>query len=593
MSLFLFFSHIAFDISTQINKNPMKYFVLILLSLQVSTTYAQKLGTCNPAKAYADLDINQVWARVSNNGGFFWDAEQNLSRYEVPKGAAVQSSLAASFWIGGFREDSLRITASRYTNREFWPGPLDANGNPPLDCTPYDRIWKISRGDLARYEATKTISKDLAEWPYQLGAPVLDGDGNPNNYNLAGGDRPELVGDQMLWWVMNDLGNRHLSTSLCIQSEYVPNERGVTVKNCLKKGATQAGFEVQATAFAFRTGLTTHHVFYRFKVRYTGKTPLKKAFAGIFHDADLGDGSDDYISSDSTLHLAYFYNGTNQDRAFGAAPPPAVGFMVLSAGTLPTDGLDNDRDGQIDEANEMLGLTHVGQILKSGTNFGDPVDGMDYYYALQARNYAGIPLTEGGNGSLGLGKPARFAFSGDPVHCLGWSEVCPQTSSAPNSPADRRMTLGSGSFEMQPNEVRTFVYGLLWARGRDFLDSVTQLKAQAATIKDLYPSFLKPSTLTSLAETPAPTPALRANLYPNPSSNQLTLSFRLLEMQRTTITIFDLLGRPLTTLQDQTLAQGTHTQALPIHNLPNGHYLLRLTAWKTAQHETLPFTVVH
>ncbi len=140
------------------------------------------------------------------------------------------------------------MAAATYSDWEFWPGPLDENGNPPADCSAYDRIYLVSREDLRRYDQAGSAATDLAEWPWELGAPVVDGDGNPDNYDLAAGDRPDILGDQMAWWVMNDAGNLHLTSE-----------------------APPMGLEVHVSAFAFeRDDVIGNTTFYRYDLVYKG-----------------------------------------------------------------------------------------------------------------------------------------------------------------------------------------------------------------------------------------------------------------------------------------------------------------------------------
>ena len=114
--------------------------------------------------------------------------------------------------IAGEVGEELRTAATLYGPAEFWPGPLDDQGAPPPQCALYDRIYNITRWDIERYNETGIGTPDFLEWPFQLGAPVLDGDGDPDNYNVVDGDRPALVGDEMAWWIMNDVGNVHIGT---------------------------------------------------------------------------------------------------------------------------------------------------------------------------------------------------------------------------------------------------------------------------------------------------------------------------------------------------------------------------------------------
>lgn len=177
-----------------------------VLALPIATT-AQTVGSCDHGEATARLDINGVSAAVYNNGNLFWAG--SLPHYNVPAGSQSNAIFATNLWIGGLVEGELRMSASDYGPWEMWPGPLDESGNPPEDCSEYDRIYKVSGYELNEFNRTGIPTRDIAEWPWQLGAPVEDGDGDPDNYDLEAGDRPKIEGDQTLWWVMNDMGNSH------------------------------------------------------------------------------------------------------------------------------------------------------------------------------------------------------------------------------------------------------------------------------------------------------------------------------------------------------------------------------------------------
>ena len=297
---------------------------------------AQPVGTCLPAGAEAYLDVNNVRARIFNDGGLFWQGGPYA--YEVPQGAGVHAVFAASLWIGGMAGDELRMAGTRYGPYEFWPGPLDASGAPAADCTRYDHLFAITRADVERYNETGVPAQNLLDWPGHWGAPVLDGDGVASNYNLDGGDRPALVDDQMLWWVMQDAGNEHAFT-----------------------GAPPLRMEVQGSAFAFQSGNALGNTtFYRYRLVYHGDVPLRDTYVGFYVDPDLGDFADDYIGTDTTLHLGYVYNGDNDDGPEGYGPnPPAVGFTFLRGARAPVDGLDNDRDGLVDEGVRQSAPVHV------------------------------------------------------------------------------------------------------------------------------------------------------------------------------------------------------------------------------------------
>ena len=147
---------------------------------------------CAPATASGVLDANNVSATLFNNGVLFFSGTGAVEgAYEVPKGSGLSSIYAGGLWAGGRVDGEIRTAAATYGDFEFWAGPI-VDGEPPADCSAFDRIFVVSQADIDAFEQGGTPTPDLAQWPAALGAPVVDGDGNPDNYNLGRGDRPDL-----------------------------------------------------------------------------------------------------------------------------------------------------------------------------------------------------------------------------------------------------------------------------------------------------------------------------------------------------------------------------------------------------------------
>lgn len=434
---------------------------------------AQTAGSCSLGSATKDLSINNVRARLFNNGGLFWKGAGNV--YNVPKSPEGQpitpnAIFASGIWIAGQVNGQLRAVAADYGNWELWPGPLTASGNlPSANCSQYDRIWLVSRADVAAYERGEGATPDLDSWPYQLGAPVIDGDGNPNNYNLAGGDRPDITGDQMAWWVMNDVGNVHNTT-----------------------GTPPMGLEVQVSAFAFNlAGDIGNTTFYRYKLIYRGSQPLTNTWFGIWSDPDLGNATDDYVGSDTTLGLGYVYNGDNDDEGSDGygSPPPATGYDFFQGPLVDAPGKTFvDPDGTVHENATRLKMTRFLYYNNDSSLFGNPRDKTtDWYNYLQGIWQDGTKICGTGNGYNPQCPVARadFMWPGDPVTKTGWSEFNIDGAGTPNTPSDRRFLMSTGPFTLKPGDVQVIVYGIVWAKGENNLDSVVKLRqadalAQAA-----------------------------------------------------------------------------------------------------------------
>ena len=438
------------------------------------STYAQ-VGNCSPSLSGAYLDVNNVRAGIFNSGALFFDGTESL--YEIPKYNGTNALFLSSMWIAGRVNGELRTSASTYGPQKFWPGPLDEAGNPPADCSVFNRIFKVSLQDIEVYESTGQATADLLDWPWELGAPVIDGDGVLDNYNLETGDRPEILGHQSLWWVMNDRRNVQDATE------------GVPI-----------GLEIRGTAFgAASDSLASIHntTLYKYTLIYKGSGSLEEAYIGFFVDPDLGNPGDDYVGSDSTLSIGYVYNADNDDERSETAPvgaygkaPPALGYSIIQGPVVDNDGTDNNGDGEVDEPGERLGMSaFISPEFGRPGNFGDPNDPMDFYRYLQGVSKDGTPWRYGGDRTgSGEGYPTTFMYSGDPVTLEGWSELNPGADGQlpPNIGSDRTFLLATGPFSMQPGEQQEIVLAVVWAKGEDNKNSVLAMKEAATTVRAIY-----------------------------------------------------------------------------------------------------------
>lgn len=523
-----------------------------MMSASLVAAQQVRSDTCATGEAEAYLDINNVRARLMNTGNLFWNGSPDV--YEVPQGSGVNSIFTAGFWIGGLVGDSLHIAAARYRDYEFWPGPLDMNGQPPRVCESYDRIYTIRRDHIAYYEQTGVVLPELADWPAHLDAPVLDGDGDPSNYNVADGDRPALLGDEMSWWVMNDRGGVHRST-----------------------GSEPVGVEVRVSAFGFDVaGALSNTTFYRYQVKYRGDEPLERAYIGFFMDPDLGNFDDDYIASDTTLMMGYVYNADDDDEGEYGAAPPALGVSVLQGPVAEVDGKDNDRDGQVDEAGERLEMTAFVYFNNSGNVQGDPTRGIEYYNYMQAKWKDGQPFTFGGDGRSGSKEPFSFVYPGDPTTHSYWTEVINGYASL--TPSDRRFVVATGPFRLESDEEEDVVFAIVWSRGSDHLDSIRKLRQDMAFVQERTSDIMTSRSFgqaTPAAKAPSLQHGYNRN-YPNPFAEQTTIGYQLAQPAQVRLVVYTLLGQEVAVLVDGERGVGRHEAVFDGSGLAPGVYMYRL-----------------
>ncbi len=503
-------------------------------------------GDCVPGTAEADLETTFVRARLYNGGNLFFGGGSE-SQYVVPKREGVSPMYATFIWLGGMVGGELRTAAATYANREFWPGPLDAAGRPPADCVPYDRIYAVSRADLEAFSRGE-ITDAVRAWPAHLGAPVADGDGVEGNYDAGGGDRPALFGDQMRWWVMNDAGNVHESSR--------------TAPLRMEVQATAFGFDYPNVAI-YTSQVLPYTTFYRYRLVYRGDEPLTGAYFGIFADPDLGNASDDYVGSDTTLDLGFVYNADDHDdQGYGAAPP-AAGFALLRG---PVAGGDT------------LGMAAF-MFLVSGGPIGteDPGVGAEYYNTLRGRWRGGESMTESGLGFQTPGRETTFMYSGDPTTGQFWSEfeTCGDGVGCANPPGDRRMLLSTGPFAMNPGDEQTIHFALVYARGDDHLASVRRLKNATAVLHALAGSIYAPTPLPQAPPPEVPTARRCVRSRPVPVRDRGVFEYALPGAAEVRLSLFDALGREVRVLVDARQEAGTHTAGFDASGLAAGVYYAR------------------
>ena len=470
--------------------------LLVVLGLGSALDARGQVGTCTSPQGESYLDINNVRARILNNGNLFWRGPPNV--YNVPKGGGAQAMFNAGVWIGGKVDGQLRVAAARYNNYHFWAGPLDDNGAPPADCGPFDRLFKVSIDDIQDYEAAGVTTPDLRDWPTGLGAPTYappgngiddDGDGEVDEagetifvldqpfvqrvdrvIDLAGGERPAILGDQSIWWVMNDRGNEHNGAS-----------------------SPPIGLEVHVTAFAFRTaGDIGNATFYKYDLYYQGTQPFTDVHMAIFSDPDLGNFQDDWVGSDTTLGVGYVWNSDNEDEGSDGygSPAPAAGYDFFQGPIVPSPGDSAKVSTEWVQDFKNLEMTSFMYFHGGGCVDCEPSTALDHYNYMRGRWKDGKCITWGWFGRDFSEVCTYFMFAGDPGvsddACQYWSECNSDGTGKNNRTGDRRFVMGTGPFTINPDSMQQIVYGLVWAQGIDNFDSVQKMKEASALAQAAY-----------------------------------------------------------------------------------------------------------
>jgi len=438
----------------------------------------EKVADCDAPTAQIDLNINNVRSRLLTGGDLWWDPVGGQSHYEVPRvppgsnEVSKNSLFAGALWIGGIDQfDQLKIAAQTYrqSGNDFWPGPLDANGEiEAAVCAQFDKFWEVKGADInsfiGRVEAAKEaagssninipvslIPQSILAWPgrnnpyfiEQNGfsipanknlAPFWDGDRNPDEYDPTKGDYPVIdsevegvFGDQMIWWMFNDKGNVHTETN-----------------------GEAIGLEVSALAFAFATNDEVNNMtFYKYNVDNKSTFATDSTFFGQWVDPDLGQFDDDYVGCIPEEALGIVYNGDAQDGTYGDSPP----MLGIDFFRGPKRTVIND-DGE--EISEEIGMSAFTYYDNNFTVTGNPENASHFYGYMAGVWKDGQPFTCGGNARGGT-ELCDYMFPGDPTDGAAWSEC-----SENNPAADRRFLQASGPFRLEPGAVNDIIVGAVW-----------------------------------------------------------------------------------------------------------------------------------
>lgn len=506
-----------------------------------------------------NLHINQIDATTGNKGNLFLllNGPSTTGYYKLPahqgngSGFTPSTLFAVSPWIGGYSNGQLYQSAQTYGQtsvggRPFYPGPLLSSA--VLDTSlsgKYDRIWKINRLDVENFKwawqqglvqiGAFVPVRDIREWPGNhpqngsMLAPYFDRNAD-GQYNYLDGDYPLIKGDQALWMLMND---RH------------PNRL---------TDAPALGIELQVLFYAYQCNqlnntdtVLNYTTFVEYKIKNKAERNYEQVFFTFWTDVDLGNASDDFVGTDVRNHGIYFYNGDNTDegvQGFGATPPVQGIYWLRGALARVGDGIDNDRDGLVDEMGEQVLMSHSMSTRNDNSPNGNPTNAN--HFALQARGRfkdstqmiyggSGYPATAGATNL-----PARFIFpmnSDSTGWGLGgslqspilppfaWSETNLGPGSIPNSPSDRKMHMSAGPFDLASGQEQVMECAFVYSRanGGGALASLQKLlETDAPRIRQWYNQTQFPSCLDlSTVSVNEASSQLKLRVYPNPASSQL------------------------------------------------------------------------
>lgn len=506
-------------------------------SNQFSDFFAQNISAIPLIKITTDflepsnLNINQVNARINNDGEMHWDPVAQTPIYEVPACSGLTSIFSSGFWIGGMdNQNQLRGAAMTYSQmgaQDFHAGPLDTiTGQPDsIAAIAFNRTWKVSRSEIEDFiynyqqgnvaNGTYDIPEVIVNWPAHGGgtfsnslAPFVDTNAD-GIYNPMDGDYPSIDGDQEIWFIFNDV-------------------RTHTETYC-----QQLGIEIHGKAYAYNctapvagNDVINYTTFYQYKIINRTNDTYNNVVIGLMVDPDLGNAADDYVGCNVNLSTGFVYNSDIDDDAvagYGLKPPYQNVTILKGPLADENDGIDNDRDGTTDEPGECQMMSNFMYYTNVNNDpIGNPAVCDDYYDYMNSTWLDGIPITYGGMGR-DPGMICHYMFPGttDPAFPgQNWT-----MANAGLFPNDMRFVISSGQFTMQPRSEQTFDFAYIYTRdtvGNWPVDAEANNVAQVEKVIQWYNNGLVSCPAVGINEHNS-NAALLLALSPNPASDFVAL----------------------------------------------------------------------
>ncbi len=380
-----------------------KYLYIKILFLGFILIFNIRL-LCQEQISFKVLNINQLKIFLPNTGiientedlfadGIFW-----------PGGSIAYQPLFwnIKFLWGGHTDNELKVNG---LSGVLQPGKILDNGIADDPQKEKYRVYRI----LKNWESTPygperdQLEKDYNEWPVEDGAPWIDRD--KDGIFTRGIDQPDFVGDEVLFYVANDLDSTR----------------------AYGNASKPIGLEFQVILYAFnRAGFLGDAAFEWIKIINKSNHNINDMYFSLIGDVDLGNNTDNYIGYDSVSNMGYCFNQDNFDEIYGEAPP-ASGLLELHGIIKPGTSQDSAL------INGYWKKGYKNESLSSFIAFYGNTPGDLRYPSLPSYQVSNLPYVEQAynvlQGKLVNGLPiinpitiipTKFMVPGDPVNGTGW-----------------------------------------------------------------------------------------------------------------------------------------------------------------------------
>ena len=347
------------------------------------------------------------------------------------------------------------------------------------------KIFKITKGweSLPESPTKDRLIYDYENWPGDLGAPFNDVNGD--GIFTKGTDTPKFVGDEVLFYVANDMD---------------------TTKSRFTYGSEPIGLEFQTTVWGFDTDdFLKDVVFKKYKIINKSGNTIEEMYLSYWTDDDMGFANDDLVGCDTNLSLGYTYNSDNNDEDFYGENPPALGHILLE--------ISNSIVNENNSSKKLSSFININKHnpIPNQPGLGNYEQGtLEYYNLMQGLDNLGGPILDPNTGDT-----TKFMVAGNPVDSTGWYDM--------REPQDSRYVMTAGPFNMAPGDTIEVVYAIFMARGSSNLQSIVELKKTAKLLHEFWGNDIAVSVEKHNENVPKQF-ALSQN-YPNPFNPSTTIKY--------------------------------------------------------------------
>ena len=528
---------------------------LIILTFLCSWILTSVYSQCNPVTLQIENDFR---SNTSSDKGYNAYSLNGTDYYFEGNDTLIDLAHVKSIWFGGMDDEKYRLAAntSKFNERDYYPGPLNATTGEPYIlnyCHTFPKIWKFSKEEISNLQSLYA-SNDLQEndlsiyiksypaknniW-YQDNFDVMlnedlapfydrDGDGNydPLNgdYPIPIAENPDFIPHQFTYSIYNDAAEAHSVTQ-----------------------ASRAHVEIQQISYLLSESndpILDKTLFTRFIWTLKGPYSIRNASLGIYELQDLDVNIDDYFGIDTLSNSWYIYNKDDgQDQYTGSTN---IRFTTCLNATV-----DNFM---------VYNFSAIGNPIPQIT---DPILQEHYYNYMNGLWKDGTPLTIGGNGyNASSSLFTNYAFHDSPKDSTGWSM---QSENLPFGSFTTVSSFQLGDLENGDSGIIDLSDIILYDEATNGFDKLCQIQSHSNLISSFYDEHITKggSTTTNDIETTS-----SINVYPNPASSILYWELDNQDEKPEYIQILDINGRTLIDYKKNEFSE------IDISGLQSGTYLL-------------------